>query len=341
MALYLATVLPGLEHVLAHEMSAKISDAEICGLRRGKVFVQSGQSAAVLATLRTADNLYRYIHRFEVGSHNAHVADIEREVSRLNMEQYVAQRKGAAISFKVNASRTGKHTYSRFDAAEAAMRGIVRRSRRFKPDMSGGHAVEFRLDIEHDEAMLSLRLTDASFRYRAGQREFVRAALRPTVAHALVWLSEPQERDTFIDPCCGSGTIVAERLAYPYCRIDGGDLCGGAVAAAMANIGSRQQARIRLWDARRLPLDAGYADKAATNLPFGRQVSAHERMDELYAGMFKELRRVLTSGGTVICLTDAHDALLRAAAAQQLESAQLASLSLKGLHPAVYKLRKP
>jgi tRNA (guanine6-N2)-methyltransferase len=153
-----------------------------------------------------------------VGPHKEHLIDVEKQIRELDLSFINKERQ----SYMVNASRTGKHTYSRFEAANAAMRGIAKRSPRWPQGTSENHDVEFHLDIQQEAAMFSLRLTDAAFRYRGENRLFSQAALRPTVAHAFVWLSKPEASDVFVDPCCGSGTIVSERLTYPYSRVVGG-----------------------------------------------------------------------------------------------------------------------
>ncbi|MFB9276622.1 methyltransferase domain-containing protein [Cohnella cellulosilytica] len=339
MALYFATVLPGLEFVLEDEIRVKIADAQMQRTERGKVFFHSARPAEALMALRTADNLYRPIHRFRVGPHKMHLAGIEHEISQADLPWELIENFGMA-GYKINASRTGDHTYSRFDAAEAAAKGMARRYPRLRYDASGSHEVEFRLDIRDDDAVFALRLTDASFRYRAEQRRFAHAALRPSVAHALVWLSNPEETDVFIDPCCGSGTLLSERRAYPHCRIYGGDLSAAAVEASLDNVGLHDRVRILQWDARDLPIDSGHVDKAAANLPFGRQISTGENLPRLYGDIFKEIKRVLKRQGTFICLTDADDALQSAAEKLQFSCSTMAVLSLKGLHPSLYRLKK-
>ncbi|WP_274653142.1 methyltransferase domain-containing protein [Paenibacillus humicola] len=338
MTLYFATVLPGLEHVLCEEIRVKIPGAAIQDSERGKVSFSSGLPPRALTVLRSADNLYRTISRFRVGPHKIHLADLEREIYRSDKLEAAFSNRTGAVLFKVNASRTGHHTYSRFDAAEAAARGIARRDSRYVHTAEGGHETEFRLDILHGDAVFALRLTDASFRYRTAERRFTPAALRPTVAHALVWLSNPERADVFVDPCCGSGTIVSERTAYPYRHIQGGDAAAEAVDACAANIGSCAGVQIRRWDARRMPIDSGSVDKIVTNLPFGRQIAVE---DGFYDAVVAEMKRVLNKEGRVFCLTDADAVLQRAAAQARMSCTKRVTLSLKGLHPSLYVLAKP
>lgn len=338
MALYFATVLPGLETILESEIRVKITEAKGLRIERGKVFFHSSLPVEAFTGLRTADNLYKLIHRFGVGPHKKHLADIQYEIARLDLSFAVKKRHGGRVRFKVNASRRGHHTYSRFDAAEAAAKGIARQDSRFQEDATGTHEVEFRLDIHHEDSIFAVRLTDASYRYRSKQRRFTAAALRPTVAHALVWASQPQEEDRFIDPCCGSGTILSERLAYPYSRIYGGDLSAEAAQASIENTGFHERLEIRNWDARNLPIDAAAVDKVVTNLPFGRRISAGEHIPKLYGDLLREMKRIVKSDGIILCLTDAGAAVQDAAEKLHFRCSPLATLCLKGVYPTLYRL---
>lgn len=128
---YFATVLPGLEPMLENEIRVKLENVGNISIERGKVFFHSSLPAASLTVLRTADNLFKLIHRFMVGPHKQHLTGIDYELSRLDLSSVLTKNRGR-VRFKVNASSMGKHAYSRFDAADAAAKGITRYdSRRF------------------------------------------------------------------------------------------------------------------------------------------------------------------------------------------------------------------
>ncbi len=389
--MYLATVLPGLESVLVDEVQTKISEATIQETARGKVFFASPAPWGQLLALRTADNLFHVLGSFRVGPHRADLADVRATVAALNpvagpdlasrqapaADTAVPRRERRPVTFFVNASRTGRHTYSRFELAEAATRGVLDRHPSWRVGEPTVHDVELRLDVTGDVAIFSRRLTPASFRFRGRERYFTPAALRPPVAHALVWLSRPAPDDRFVDPFCGSGTILAERLPYPGRDVLGGDPAPDVLRAARSNLfpppeqglgrsiactamppadtdgnapgrlgpgalppGCIPTPRLTLlrWDARRLPLRDGVVDKVVTNLPFGRQVLGPDKIDAVYRGFVAELRRVLAPPGEALLLTDQVDALLDAAA--PLRPEPLFTLSLKGLHPQIIRLRQ-
>lgn len=330
---YLATVLPGLEDVLSAEIVAKLPACRSEGWSRGKVLF-SCEAVPDFAMLRTADNIYQPIGRFPVGPHKADLPALAGAVRTLPFPSAL----GEARTFFVNGSRTGHQTYSRFEAAGAASGGIAARFPALKPGKAEAHDLEFRLDVEGDQALLSLRLTAPAFRYRTPARAFSPAALRPTVAHGLVWLSGPAAQDRFLDPFCGSGTIIAERLIYPAAAVYGGDVSPAVLADARHNLHADGRVALRRWDARELPLDRHSIDRVVTNLPFGGQITVVEGVRELYLGCVQELHRVLAPRGAAILLTDQGDALCQAAEACGLRCEALRILSLKGRHPIVYRL---
>lgn len=370
--LYLATALPGLEGVLADELVAKIPAATVRETARGKVVFATPTPFDQLLTLRTADNLYRLLGRFRVGPHRTDLGDVRAAVARLDLvpgsllsPHGVAspgrRRSHRSVTFYVNASRTGRHTYSRFELGAAAAEGVLDRHPRWRLGDPTTHDVELRLDLSGDAALFSRRLTPASFRFRGQERHFAPAALRPPVAHALVWLSDPAPGDRFVDPFCGSGTVLAERLPYPAQYLLGGDSAADVIRTTRANLRPPSLpalpdpsdlpgrdspsgpfptlcAGLVRWDARLLPLRDGGVDKVVTNLPFGRQVLRPTEIASLYRSFVAELRRVLAPQGTAILLTDQVDALLEVASAMHPEP--LCTLSLKGLHPQIIRLRQ-
>ena len=329
---YLAAVLPGLEPVLVSEVRAKVPGAVPAEVLRGRVVLGLAADPQALLALRTADNIYRLLGRLRAGPHRTDLPDLQAQVAALPLAGLRPPEGG----FHVNASRAGRHTYSRFAAAAAAAAGLEARG--WRPGTPTQHELEFRLDVVGEAALFSVRLTPPAFRFRAADRAFTRAALRPTVAHGLVWLTAPGAGDRFLDPFCGSGTILAERLAYPAAAVRGGDIAAQAVEAAQRNAGGAGRAEVRQWDALRLPLDAASVTRVATNLPFGRQHGSPGEVEGLYRGFAAELRRVLAPGGLAVVLTDQGEALAAAAAAAGLRCRELLLLSLKGLHPRVHRL---
>ncbi|EGK08775.1 methyltransferase domain protein [Desmospora sp. 8437] len=335
---YMATVLPGLEKVLTDEMKNKFPEVRLLSASRGKIFFESHLPEDSHFQLRTADNIYRLIGSFSIGPHKRHLPHLEKQISSFDLS-FAESIHQPQKSYIVNASRKGKHTYSRFEAADAAMRGISKRYPQWVRGDTHNHTLEFRLDLHEDQAVFSLRLTDSSFRFRSKHRFFSPAALRPTIAHALVWCSLPTDTDIFVDPCCGSGTILKERFDYPFTEIVGGDSSEEAIRSARGNLREAGHL-IQKWDARQLPLDSNYADKYVSNLPFGRQIGNRAELGILYRELVQEMSRVLKPGGIAILLTEDGSSLSRAANTCSIHCRELMQVSLKGLRATIHQLRK-
>lgn len=340
--IFLATVLAGLEDIAADEITVKLQGAVIREMTRGKILFEAALPLDQILQLRGVDNLYILVGRFSVGPHKADLATLRQSVAHLssNLDAAAAMVEPATDkpTFVVNASRKGRQTYSRFDAADAAMQGIADELSGWVIGAPEQHNLEFRLDIEDTSALLSLRLTSADFRFRGPQRLFTQAALRPTVAHALVWHSNPQRTDRFLDPFCGSGTILAERAHYPATRIQGGDISEDTVAVARQNTPPADGAvTVQQWDARSLPIDANAIDKIVTNLPFGRQILPNDDLHSLYAQVLQEFKRVLTRDGVAYVLTN-QDEILERSSSAHFHRAVSAVLSLKGTRPKLFRL---
>src|SRR5438105_2531281 len=132
---YLATVLPGLEQVTVDELTTKVRDAVVRRVLRGKIIFESANTWTTLFALRTNDNLYALIGTFAAGHHRADLAKIEQTVASLDLgdpESTLGRVLPRTPTFVVNASRSGPQTYSRFDAAAAAERGLSRSHPRWR-----------------------------------------------------------------------------------------------------------------------------------------------------------------------------------------------------------------
>jgi 23S rRNA G2445 N2-methylase RlmL len=171
--------------------------------------------------------------------------------------------------------------------------------------VDSGEDIEIWVNLIGSEFICGLRLSDASMRHGEYKTAHVPASLRPSVAAAMVRLSQPEKEDVFLDPMCGAGTILIERgLAEWHALLLGGDIDNEALRAAAENIGPRHKPRqLFKWDACRLPLCPHSIDRIVCNPPFGGKSHSRRSLPALYKGFFKEVGRVLKPGGLAVILT--------------------------------------
>ena len=149
---------------------------------------------------------------------------------------------------------------------------------------------ELRVRADNTGTLVGARpaaLEDTRFSYR---RADVPAALHPSLAAAAVRLATPLRNDVVVDPCCGSGTLLAERaVAGPYRALHGFDRDGRAISAARRNLAGREQIRLVRTDLAALD-EVDRPTLVITNPPYGRRVSdnrsartLHQRLDAVVA----------------------------------------------------------
>jgi SAM-dependent methyltransferase len=318
--------MPGIEPIAWREMKSILSDVVLVGFRRfrdrnGIVAFEYRGDPAPLLGLRTVEDVFYLVAR------EKHVP-LDRSGLRV-LQQAVKDsryfdvglrihrdagrgRASGPTTFRVIARKQGAHhRYRRIDAQRAVEQGILQRYN-YRWRLVEDHApLEIWLTLLRDEALYGLRLSDRTMRHRTYKVSHLPASLRPTVAAAMVFLSEPQPDDVFLDPMCGAGTILIERaLAGRHCCLLGGDVDPEAVATALDNIGPRYKPiSVRHWDATSLPLEDGSVDKVVTNLPFGAQMGTHQHNVRLYPPFLRELERVMRPGGKLVALTSERDLL--------------------------------
>jgi len=217
-----------------------------------------------------------------------------------------ASRAGRRLRFRVIARQVGEHEYRRVDLKRAVELGIEeRRDHTWRLDEEAAD-VEFWATQIGGELLVAVRLSDEHMRHRDYKIAHRPGSLRPSIAAAMAWLSEPRDDDIVLDPFCGTGTVLIERAQMArYKNLIGSDRDPGAIRAARENIGPRYKP-IELhedWDAGSLPLADDSVTKIVSNLPWGIKHGSHAANRRLYADWIAELNRVLASKGKMVLLT--------------------------------------
>jgi tRNA G10 N-methylase Trm11 len=151
----------------------------------------------------------------------------------------------------------------------------------------------------------------------------------------MVRLSRTGPRQVLLDPMCGAGTVLAERLSLDrQAPVLGGDIEAVAVRAAYGNLRHFGRPSLCRWDSRLLPLPDDSVERLACNPPFGKQLSPEEDLEEFYADLMFEWNRVLRRKGRAVLLVSDFEALARAAEGVGWERQQKLRVRILG-QPAV------
>ncbi len=170
------------------------------------------------------------------------------------------------------------------------------------------------------------------------------AALNATVAQAMVRLVTQHPGDVFVNLCCGSGSLLAERADYrlPASVLIGIDNDETTIQLAQMNLGVVSE-QILLWlgDAQTSPLCAGSATALVADLPFGQKSGSHHENLQLYPRIMTEAARIAAPSALFAVLTHEirlFESLIADSSDWQLT--QVLPITLRGLHPRLYLLRR-
>lgn len=230
----------------------------------------------------------------------------------LKVHKTVHPKQRRTVTYRVISRKYGKHQYRRKDVADSVIKGMERREPKWQAAGDKGQ-IEIWVNVLGSQLLCGLRLSDKTMRHRFRRKEDLPAALRPSLAAAMVYLSNPDADDIFLDPMCGSGTILMERRLFgPYQQMLAADMGTEQVTITRKNVDSQTKAPPRAWavwqgDGQQLPLSAGSINKLVTNLPFGKQIGSPEQVARLYPLVFKEMERVLQANGRAIVLSSEFD----------------------------------
>ncbi len=298
----------GLEGVSAAEMAA-LPGVTIRESAYRRVAAACDDALAPLLSLRTVDDVYLDAATWTGIAHTRDaLAVLQWYATQLDLSSAAEQIGGLRLlppepRYSITASFVGRRNYSSDEIKRTVAEGIGSMlDWRYSADDREAD-LNLRLFIEHETAYVGVRLGEHPLHERAYKVAERAGSLKPPVAAALLRLADVQSGMRLLDPCCGSGTILIE-AALIGAAAQGGDLDAEAVEAARANAAAAgANVRIDQWDARALPLPDGSVDRVVTNLPWGRQVAVDEMLATLYAGVCREIERVLAPGGRVAVLT--------------------------------------
>lgn len=210
-------------------------------------------------------------------------------------------------------------------------REFSRAVQRDQPDWRFGDPAQLEVwvaEYQPGRIVAGIRLSDAGMRQHDGRAEERGGALRPTVAAAMV-ARAGEPAGLLLDPCCGSGTILAEGLAAGW-RVRGIDIDPAAVVTARHNVPGVD---VGPGDARDTGLPGGSVAAVVSNLPFGQQYTVDEPMDRWLGDVLTELARITVPRGRIVLLAPA---IPRTAVPAELSLAERHPLRLLGTRTTLW-----
>jgi tRNA G46 methylase TrmB len=377
--IYLAQTQPGFEPIAWNEIAARYGGGKTAELGRRLVpdrvgmTIFSAPGIAALKQVRTAEDFFAVVayRRFPVApadpakryvpktpaEHDederlgrktlervrtaARDARFIEEALAAHVSLVPGSRAGRRLYYRVVARMAGEHPFRRVDLQHAVERGIGERDDHVWHPGGDDADVEFWVTMFPGELMLTMRLSDERLRHREYKIAHLPGSLRPSVAAALGWLSEPAADDIVLDPMCGAGTVLIERAHLGrYAKLIGGDSNPEMLNAARENVGPRYKPiELNSWDATKLVLADASVSKVITNLPWGMRHGSHAENRRLYPYLIEEFRRVTKPGGLVVMLTAETRLMADMMSRGVFRPQKILRVSILGAPAAIYVVR--
>lgn len=204
--LYLAKTLAGLEEVLARELTA-LGAQEVLPLKRAVQF--SGDQRLLYRAnyeLRTALRIFQPIAQFRARHEN----ELYRQVYDINWPTILQLQDTFAIDAVTNSDIFRHSKYAALKAKDAIADRFRSQTGR-RPDVDPKNPVKrLNLHIYQDQCTLSLDSSGDSLHKRGYRAEALDAPINEVLAAGIILLTGWQADRHFIDPMCGSGTLLLE-----------------------------------------------------------------------------------------------------------------------------------
>lgn len=306
---YFALTTRGLEEFAKNEIELKFANSKIKNTSYRKVIFFFDGDCNEILNLRSVEDVFYFLGEIEnVGHSKDSLNDLTDRICKLNFHKALDIisniREANVHEFSISSSSVGKRNYSYIEVKEnlsEKLKNILK----LKYDNEKHEAFDIRIFIEHDTALVGVRLGKKPLHRRNYKIETTKATLQADIAYVMSALAEITTHDIVLDPMCGSGTILIESSTFSPKSILGGDINSEAVNIAQKNIrafNSNLDVEVKEWDANNLPLGDSSVDKIICNLPFGKQIKVSS-ISDFYLKIIAEFYRLIKNDGKIILLT--------------------------------------
>ncbi len=202
----LAKTLFGFESVLARELRNMGAQQVREGIRSVKFKGDKGFMYKANLALRTAIKILVPIHSFKVNDEH----DLYKNLQKIHWEEYFNEKKSFAINSVINSDNFTNSHYVSLKSKDAIV-DYFRSKTGNRPNIDIKHPdILFNIHIQKDICTVSLDSSGESLHKRGYKSDTNIAPINEVLAAGLVLLSGYDGTQHFIDPMCGSGTILIE-----------------------------------------------------------------------------------------------------------------------------------
>ena len=301
---YELEVLEGLEeYAVAEARRVLISTDARCQVTApGRVSLRTSVEPRVLTTLKTVVAVHQ-VERFQVARPRALLGhqNMTRVLTAVH-RVLEANRERPFTTFRLSAAGSGSKVLTRIKDHISQSVGLE--------EINGPADLQITVKRSDDEEQpwhVLVRTTPRPLSARDWRVCDYPGALNATIANVMVNISGTTGGDRFLNLCCGSGTLMVERLHSGAARhVIGLDSNIEAMRCAEANLRESRTlpgSMLLTGDARSLPLPGDSMDTVVADLPFGMLVGDSGDLQDLYTRALEESGRVVRPDGNLVMVT--------------------------------------
>ncbi len=345
------TVNPGIEDIVVEEIVSEIIGRPYYRLMTGRVFLETSSLPWNLAErvyrLRMVNRAMVHVATVGLKPKFSYLVDLKKVLFR-ELEpilEYVTP----DTSFAVETERVGEHEYTSIDVSriigDVVIELCIRNyGRRPFVNLRNPSVIVYAYALE-DELSIGVSITGPWSLHRRGYRIYDHpAALKPTLANAMLYLAGTRDKTVIVDPMCGGGTIPIEAaLMHEDGVFIGTDISKKHVEGARANAvaaGVQDRVEFRVWDARRIHELDIEADYMVLNPPYGLRYGDPYSIRSLYKGFLESAYKALSVNGRIALITPEYSYIHHIVGEIGLEIVHERTVQHGGLYPHIIVLEK-
>ncbi|MFO7320864.1 MAG: methyltransferase domain-containing protein [Chloroflexota bacterium] len=336
-----AEVIEGLEEFTAAEIEALFGEAATIQARpKGAVRFTFRGNLARLESLQTVQAVYLVVCH-AIPRPKALLGDqhLRAVVNQISVVKALNERKNPLKTLFISAAGSDSRVMERIRQTLASAAQLT------PADDKGDLWIRIRPALEGNGWETLVRLTARPLATREWRICNYEGALNATVAQVMARLAAAKPGDRSINLLCGSGSILIEYAAvYNSSYLIGIDYSAEVLHCARKNIDKAQLdnvIRLLQADARHLPFPDNSFDVLLADLPFGQRVGSHRENLELYPQLLDEASRIAAPRARFIAITHEVNLFERLVRHHNVwESVRTIRITLRGLHPRIYVLRR-
>jgi len=308
------TVNPGIEDVAADEVRAEFGGVVKYEVMSGHVYQSTVElRSESLYRLKSINKAFKLIWRTRIGRRLEDLIvfrdNLLSALKNMDIEEYITPH----TTFAVDTERLGSHCFTSMDISRvvgSVIQKVVEERTGKKPPVDlRKPSVIVHVFVRESEALLGISLTSSVSMHRRGYRIYDHpAALKPTLAYAMLAIANTRDGEVIVDPMCGGGTIPIEAgLFHEDAEIYGLDISRKYVELSRRNAyaaGVYGLVKFMQWDARKIhEVSLPSIDHIISNPPYGIRYGDPWAVRRLYREFLESAYKILASGGKLTIIT--------------------------------------